>query len=507
MKSLYDFDRQFRFFNIGQMSFHKSNKKLKSDDNNKLQSSARTCSTCHRDITSEVYIKCSKCSGYDQCLECFSVGNESKYHERSHPFLIMEPIQDPIYRKGWSAEEEVLLLHAIQVCGFGNWHEVSDVVKTKSPLECQCHYFGTYMDSPIAPHPLNEILPEVVLPPPPNYDTTPTDSRPSIAHEKNLADRNKKDRTTPAEFAGWMPKRNEFEVEYQNEAEQLIANISFFESEENASSLDTKLQFLRVYNEILEERHKRTEFALEWDLLEHDFKGFGGKTKIEKEIEESLMPLAQVVPREPLTSFIHSLHKESRLKENIDMLIKWRKNGIVTRDEGILFNNLEALMNEEKLTPSAVEKWNKEAMNYAESPEFRATLDRQLLSVAENQLSHNLGISPHMYLRLKDLLLREFTIRSEMTREIAISFAPSQQKIMVEVYNHLKSLGLFFGSKTEDPPEIELKSKEIEEIKKEDKNKEEEENIENLEEEQNNDENNDEEEEITFIRKKTKSRK
>ena len=282
-----------------------------------------------------------------------------------------------------------------------------------------------------------------------------------------------------------MPRRNEFEVEYHNEAEQLIANIAFFESEETASTMETKLQFLRVYNEILEERHLRTQFAIEWDLLDHDFKGFGGQSAAEREVEDSLLPLAQVVPREPLTNFVHSVQKEMRLKDTIEMLMKWRKNGIVTRDEGRMFDNLEKLMNDEKLAPAAVEKWNKDFMIYAESPEFRATLDRQLLSIAENQLSRNLGISPHMYLRLKDLLLREFSIRKEMTREIAVSFAPLHSKMMIEVYNHLKSLGLFYGSKSEDPDDFEPSNESIinEEEKKDEPKKYEEDVLEREEEE------------------------
>ena len=45
-------------------------------------------------------------------------------------------------------------------------------------------------------------------------------------------------------------------------------------------------------------------------------------------------------------------------------------------------------------------------MIYAESPEFRATLDRQLLSAPENQLCKDLSLSPHSYLKIKDILLR-----------------------------------------------------------------------------------------------------
>jgi len=42
----------------------------------------------------------------------------------------------------------------------------------------------------------------------------------------------KKIKNTPKEILAWMPKRNEFEFEYDNDAEQLIAELSFREDSE-----------------------------------------------------------------------------------------------------------------------------------------------------------------------------------------------------------------------------------------------------------------------------------
>jgi transcriptional adapter 2-alpha len=241
-----------------------------------------------------------------------------------------------------------------------------------------------------------------------------------------------------------MPRRLEFEVEYLNDAEQIVSGIAFSEQDDTAS-LEQKLGCLRAYNEKLEERQIRTNFAIEWDLLDHEFRSFGSRSKSEREMEESLMPLAQVVPRDVLTNLIHAIFGEMRLQEQIETYKKWRRNGIVTRDEGLLFNELEKLMREDKLSPSAIEKWNREVMVYAESPEFRATLDRQLLSHAENQLCTSFGLSPHSYLRIKDLLLREYTVRGEMNRDLAVSFMPGQEHLMVAVYESLKMSGLFYS--------------------------------------------------------------
>lgn len=405
----------------------------------------RTCMTCHRDISEEVYIKCTRCAGFNQCLECFSVGYEAQLHLRTHPFVVMEPFVQPVFQKGWTAEEEITFLDSIQTYGMGNWQEIADVLKTKTSIECERHYFSTFMESESTPIPGEHVISEAVLPPPLPFDTTARESRPSIAHDKNLQERGKKERTTPAEFAGWMPRRMEFEVEFLNEAEQMIGQITFNDADETPESLEQKLAELRVYNEKLGERTIRTQFAVEWDLLDKEFKSFGGRTKQERDMEDALMPIAQIIGKDDMLSVIGSFQDEMRLKEQIEMYRKWRQNGIGTRDEGFLFNQLESLVGEDKLSASAIEKWNRDVTLCVESEGFRATRDRQVLSVVENELCQKYDLPPYSYLDVKDLLLREFTIRGTLTREMAVSFLPSQKDVVGEVFDNMEAAGLFHG--------------------------------------------------------------
>ncbi|KAH0795201.1 Myb-like DNA-binding domain containing protein [Histomonas meleagridis] len=404
----------------------------------------RRCSSCGKHFKAgETYVLCTKCAGFFLCLECYSIGAEAKGHLRSHPCIAIEPQNQEIYQEGWTAEEEALLLYSIQSCGLDNWHAVSDVVLTKTPIECECHYNDTYLLSTNSPYPTQKIIPPSTLPPPPDYDTSPRESCPSIAHDKNLALLNKKEKTTPAEYAGWMPRRHEFEVEYLNDAEQLISDISFSESDETIASLEKKLKSLRIYNEQLEERHFRIDFAIDYGMLDKEFKTFGAETKTEKEMEETLIPLAQILPRDVLENFIRSCEKEVRLKEQIKNYRKWRQNGIITRDEGLLFDKLEQLLEKDKLQQSAIDQWNQEVVAQAESPEFRATIETQLLSEEETKLCRELSISPHSYLRIKTLLLSEFTVYGEMSLEKAVSFMPNHRNVISSIYECLKNQGLF----------------------------------------------------------------
>jgi len=50
-----------------------------------------------------------------------------------------------------------------------------------------------------------------------------------------------------------MPKRNEFEFEYDNDAEQIIAELTFGENE-SSSDLELKYKILDIYNDRLDER-------------------------------------------------------------------------------------------------------------------------------------------------------------------------------------------------------------------------------------------------------------
>ncbi|KAH7574599.1 hypothetical protein JRO89_XS03G0318400 [Xanthoceras sorbifolium] len=53
----------------------------------------------------------------------------------------------------WNADEEILLLEAIEMYGFGNWNEVAEHVGTKSKSQCIDHFNAACMNSPCFPLP------------------------------------------------------------------------------------------------------------------------------------------------------------------------------------------------------------------------------------------------------------------------------------------------------------------------------------------------------------------
>lgn len=104
------------------------------------------------------------------------------------------------------------------------------------------------------------------------------DGRDEVKVEDSYADRSvgeKKPRTSGdegpsmTEFSGYNSKRQEFEIEYDNDAEQLLADMEFKETDTDAER-ELKLRVLRIYSKRLDERKRRKDFILERNLLHPD---------------------------------------------------------------------------------------------------------------------------------------------------------------------------------------------------------------------------------------------
>lgn len=431
----------------------------------KDEKSIPTCWTCDRTIFHQPYVKCTKCPEFDQCIECFSTGATVDGHSMSHPFMILDYMPENLYTEDWTAEEEGLLLVGIQMNGIGNWHEICKVVKTKSAAECEYHYFCTYIDTPTAPLPPDTLLPKLVLPPAPEYDTKPRDSRPSISNEYNLMKIGKTEATTPAEFAGWMPKRNEFEIEYINEAEELISEMTFSESDSPAV-IEQKIFSLKAYNSHIQERIHRKKIVFQWGLDQKDVTDLGGETPAEREFERSIMPMAQCVSKQFILDLTRDVEEVMRSQKDMQMLLEWRKNGIATIDEGFLYNRLMTLLNTKNLTEEEVEAWNKDITQLLKSTEFRATIDREIMSYEENNLTRELRMAPNTFLRTKDLLIREYELRNEMNEEMVKEIFADSSNFVIPIYKMMKKNGFFL--EVNDFPNNDAKIQEVIEAQKED---------------------------------------
>jgi hypothetical protein len=61
----------------------------------------------------------------------------------------------PFLSEDWGADEEILLLEGMEVCGAGNWEDIAEHVTTKTKEECEEHYHKYYINSPEWPLPVS----------------------------------------------------------------------------------------------------------------------------------------------------------------------------------------------------------------------------------------------------------------------------------------------------------------------------------------------------------------
>lgn len=371
------------------------------------------CNYCNKDITGKIRIKCTKCPDFDLCVECFSVGAEITPHKSNHPYRVMDNLSFPLICPDWFADEEILLLEAIEMYGLGNWTEVAEHVGTKSKDQCIEHYTNIYLNSPCFPLPdmshvvgknRKELLAmakgqgdgrkgfpvtgetqsredspfspsrvktedgsrEVSIGRSPSSLVADGDSMESkiggiqavgaskksssLASIKDASKRIKIEdsqgnrsigETKPKysgdegpslmESSGYNPKRQEFDPEYDNDAEQLLAEMEFKETD-SETERELKIRVLHIYASRLDERKRRKDFILERNLLYPN--------PLEKELSEEERAIynrfrvfMRFQTQEEHDSLIRALIEEHRLRKRIQELQECRAAGCRTRAE------------------------------------------------------------------------------------------------------------------------------------------------------------------------------
>lgn len=130
---------------------------------------------------------------------------------------------------------------------------------------------------------------------------------------------------------GYMPRRGDFDIEWDNDAEEAIADMEFFRNESEADR-KLKLKVLQIYNNKLEERDRRKQFIISRRLYDY--------TARQQELEKLPRDERDLVLRMRLferyhtvaehKQFIASLLKAKRLRKRIAKLQMYRRMGIKT---------------------------------------------------------------------------------------------------------------------------------------------------------------------------------
>ncbi|XP_036356463.1 transcriptional adapter 2-beta isoform X2 [Octopus sinensis] len=348
---------------------------------------SRSCCCCQCDIVGFA-IQCDQCIEIDLCLQCFSLGAEVGPHRRDHSYRILSDMIGPFnIQKPWTLVEETMLLDAVEQYGFGNWHDVANHVETRNAsavsIPC-CSDFGLDLPSTeesVSNHKFNNTAN--------NNNESETCS---VNHKKVLNNSIKKEEpdcgVVPAEknhvkrrSLRYVLFRDDFV--YDKDAESLISSLSV-EIDDEDIDIAFKLSQVDTYRLRLQEREHRKRLARDYGLFQinggNKFKSQYAKkktTKLDREFQEKLRVFAKFHTFQEHVQYYESLARERDLKSRIRELFRFRKNGLMTFAEVLVFKNKKYKRDRRKNNNKRLDSRLQEGGESMASGELNENLDLQ----------------------------------------------------------------------------------------------------------------------------------
>ncbi|KAJ3065351.1 Transcriptional adapter ada2, partial [Quaeritorhiza haematococci] len=232
----------------------------------------------------------------------------------------------PLFDEDWAADEELLLIEGLEMFGLGNWEQIADHIGTKNKYECYRHYVDVFIKSADWP------VPDMSK----HFDKTSTrkSGRPGEGSPRKVLPKvPRPPASCPSnhEVQGYMPGRQEFETEYDNEAEQYVKDM-VFEETDTQEDIALKNSVLNIYNTILDRRSERKKFIFERGLL--DFKKIQAqekkRPKDEKDVYQRMRVFAKMQTAEDFESLMDGILHEMKLRRRIAELQEYRRMGVTS---------------------------------------------------------------------------------------------------------------------------------------------------------------------------------
>lgn len=141
-----------------------------------------------------------------------------------------------------------------------------------------------------------------------------------------------------SDLEGFMPRRGDFDIEWENDAEHAVADMEFLPGE-SAADKQLKLQVLAIYSSKLDEREKRKQFVLSRGLFNYR-KNHAEDQKLPRD-ERDLVNRMRLFERfhtpEEHKMFLHDILKAKKLRKEIAKLQMYRRLGIRSLAEAEMY--------------------------------------------------------------------------------------------------------------------------------------------------------------------------
>ncbi|XP_077598297.1 transcriptional adapter 2-beta [Stigmatopora nigra] len=411
------------------------------------------CVNCLADVTN-LRLRCTDCPDIELCPECFSAGAEIGNHRRWHGYQQVDggrfSLWGPEAEGGWTSREEQSLLDAIEQFGFGNWEDMAAHVGAgRTPQEVMDHYVTMYIHGNLGKACITDSIPNRVtdhtcpvggaLSPSLTVPLPPLDV--SSAEQQQL---------------GYMPLRDDYEIEFDQDAEKLISGLSVNYDDEDVE-IEMKRAHVDMYVRKLRERQRRKNIARDYGLvpvfLGRDKKETRDKltnsantntptattaatgtcpplpttpkrkiNKEEKEQRARLRGLCQFMAYREVEDLFENMHKERALRAKVRELQRCRRNGVARLDEAAEYeaarhkrekrkeNKSAALSKRGGAGPPAPPPLPGAVKEESKDGEFAAIENLsgfELLSDREKLLCSSLNLSPARYLTVKTIIIKD----------------------------------------------------------------------------------------------------
>ena len=269
------------------------------------------------------------------------------------------------------------LLEAVELYGFGNWNDVAAVIGTQTPEEVKEHFCNYYVYGNIGKHTW-DVLRNTTLE---IKDHTCEDRplSPSLFSSINQPETSSIwINPNQQQQLGYMPKRDDFEREFDNEIESVISYLTIT-PEDDETDQELKAIHVDVYKKRLAERFRRKAIAREYNLVNSFFKRNEAATAVEAldadtavaadgeddfnltykksskqispqkesakeldlefmndkdKIEKKMRILSQFQSQDEQKLLIDNLCREFELKQKLKELLKIRKQNLKKSNEG-----------------------------------------------------------------------------------------------------------------------------------------------------------------------------
>ena len=392
------------------------------------------CTYCQNPIDS-VRIRCVECPQFDLCLQCCSCGVEAGSHKKEHDYQVLDHGAFPLFDQRqltWNSAQELQLLEAVEQFGFGNWKDISEKVEEKSAEECQEHYFMFYIHGLVGQSTLLTEFTKKVR------DHTTQDGgplSPSLTTPLPPVDISVQEQHA----LGYMPLRDDFEREYDNDAETIISGLDISLHDDDLDNA-FKLAQVDMYRHRLKERQRRKQIAREHNVISvasapaTKIKTPVGKTKQskdEKDYQDKMRVFAQFHTAKEHEQLFENLQKEKQTKIKIKEIFRYRRNGITKLEDSGEFDRERYRREKRKDTKKKlgnsfmgkrtstkdgkderVDLSNKADVEMQENNREIFTMPSlDLLTSQEKKLCKTIGLKPASYVTIKTCIIKDYLQR------------------------------------------------------------------------------------------------